>query len=127
MSNDLHEGENIRSDDIVWMKNGKVHREDGPAIEHQSGYAAWYFEGRKHRLDGPAIIWSDGSHEWFLNGLRHREDGPAITESDGSKEWWINDVQLTEEEFNQWLAKKHLNEKLQSSLKERPHDKRGKI
>lgn len=104
MSNDLHEGKNIRSDDIVWMWNGKVHREDGPAIQHESGYFAWYFEGKKHRLVGPAIIWHDGSMEW-----------------------WINDVQLTDEEFNQWLEKRQLNEKLQSSLTEKPKDKRGKI
>lgn len=127
MSNDLEDGLNIRTDDIVWMKNGKVHREDGPAIEHQSGYSAWYFEGRKHRLDGPAIIWHDGSMEWFVHGSRHREDGPACIESDGSKEWWIDDVQLTEEEFNQWLAKKELNEKLHTNLEEKSSYKINKI
>lgn len=127
MSNDLEDGLNIRPDDIVWMKNGKVHREDGPAIEHQSGYSAWYFEGMKHRLDAPAIIWHDGSMEWFVHGSRHREDGPAVTDSDGSKEWWINDVQLTEEEFNQWLEKKELNEKLHTNLEEKSSHKINKI
>ena len=123
----LHDGENVRENDIVWIKNGLLHREDGPAIQHALGYIAWYFEGQKHRLDGPAITWKDGSCEWFVHGLRHREDGPACIESDGSKEWWIDDVQLTEEQFNQWLAKKQLNEKLQSSLSEKSEQKKNKI
>lgn len=104
MSSDLHKGENIRSDDVIWIKNGLLHREDGPAVE-----------------------WPNRRKEWFLNGKRHREDGPAYIESDGSKEWYINDVQYTEEEFNQWLAKKHLNEKLHSTLEERPIVRKVKI
>ncbi len=124
---ELQEGLNIRPDDLVWIKNGKAHRENGPAIQHHSGYTAWYFEGEKHRLNGPAIIWPDGSQEWFVHGLRHREDGPACIESDGSKEWWIDDVQLTEEEFNQWLEKKNLCNKLQTSLEEKPEQKKNKI
>ena len=124
---DLHEGLNIRPDDTVWIKNGMAHREDGPAIEHKLGYTAWYFEGQKHRLGGPAITWQDGSCEWFVHGIRHREDGPACIESDGSKEWWVDDVQLTEEEFNQWLEKKNLNDKLQSFLEDKFEQKRNKI
>lgn len=124
---ELQEGLNIRPDDIVWIKKGKAHREDGPAIQHHSGYTAWYFEGEKHRLNGPAIIWPDGSQEWFVHGLRHREDGPACIESDGSKEWWIDDAQLTEEKFNQWLEKKNLSNKLQTSLEEKPDQKKNKI
>ncbi len=124
---ELQEGLNIRPDYTVWIKNGKAHREDGPAIQHHSGYTAWYLEGEKHRLNGPAIIWPDGSQEWFVHGLRHRVDGPACIESDGSKEWWVDDVQLTEDEFKQWLPKKDLNEKLQSSLDEKTEQKKNKI
>lgn len=124
---DLHEGQNIRFEDIVWIKNGKAHREDGPAIEHKLGYTAWYFEGQKHRLGGPAIIWESGDEEWFVHGLRHCEDGPAYIEANGTKEWWINGIELTEEQFNQWLAKKKLNEELQSTLQEKPSVKKHKI
>jgi hypothetical protein len=27
-----------------WIKNGKRHREDGPAIEHSNGGKEWYFD-----------------------------------------------------------------------------------
>ena len=124
---ELQEGLNIRPDDIVWIKNGKAHREDGPAIEHKLGYIAWYFEGKKHRLDGPAITWKDGTKKWYLNGELHREDGPACIKSDESKEWWLNDVQFTEDEFNQWLLKKQLNEKLEYRLIRKAANKRRKI
>jgi hypothetical protein len=39
----------------------------------------------------------------------------------------LNDIQYTEEEFNQWRSKKQLNEKLHSTLEEKPSNKRGKI
>ena len=34
-----------RDNDIAWVKNGKWHREDGPAIEMASGYKCWYLNG----------------------------------------------------------------------------------
>lgn len=38
-----------------WYKNGKLHREDGPAIIRLSDKTEiWYFEGRRHRIGGPA-------------------------------------------------------------------------
>ena len=61
-----------------WKLNGKLHREDGPAIEHPSGTKCWY-----------------------INGKLHREDGPAIEHANGYKIWYINDVELTEQQFNE--------------------------
>jgi len=29
-----------------WFKDGKLHREDGPAIETAKGSACWWFHGR---------------------------------------------------------------------------------
>jgi hypothetical protein len=87
----------------------------------------WYRNLAFHREDGPAIESHDGTKIWFVDGKRHRENGPAIELADGGKEWWLNDVQLTEEEFNQWLMKKSLNDKLHSTLVPRPKTKRGKI
>jgi len=50
-----------------WYKNGKLHREDGPAIENSNGTKEWYKEGNLHREDGPACEYRSGHKEWFLN------------------------------------------------------------
>ena len=62
------------------LKNGQLHRENGPAIE---------------RAD-------DGDKEWYLNGKYHREDGPAIEWANGTKVWYLNDKELTEDQFLDW-------------------------
>ena len=77
---------------------GKLHREDGPAIECADGDKFWYLNGKLHREDGPAIECADGSKSWWLNGKRHREDGPAIERTDGYKGWYLNDKKVTEED-----------------------------
>lgn len=64
---------------------------------------------------------------YFPNSQLHREDGPAVEYTNGYKEWWTNGVQLTEEEFKQWLTKKNLNAKLHSILSPKPKIKRSKI
>ena len=74
--------------DKSWSKEGKLHREDGPALECVNGDKHWYKEGKLHRLDAPAIEYSDGEKYWFLNDEIHREDGPAIEYADGSKFWY---------------------------------------
>lgn len=101
------------------VKNGRYVSEDG-AIE-------WYRDGKLHREDGPAIEWFTGGKVWYQNGLRHREDGPAIEYHDGEKQWYLNGNEISEDEFNQWLAKKHLNERLHSTLAPSPPIKRSKI
>ena len=75
--------------------NGKLHREDGPAIEYPNGTKAWYLNGKHHREDGPAAEHPDGYKSWYLNDKRHREDGPAIEHPDGSKYWYINGEEIT--------------------------------
>ena len=52
-----------------WYINGKLHREDGPAIEAPDGYKAWYINDNLHREDGPAIEWGNGDKEWFIHGV----------------------------------------------------------
>jgi len=71
--------------------NGKLHREDGPAVEFVSGSKKWYFNGLLHREDGPAVEHFNGDKEWWVNGVRHRADGPAIERSDSTKHWYLND------------------------------------
>ena len=51
-----------------WFKEGKWHREDGPAIEWRDGSKSWLKEGNLHRTDGPAKGWSSGTKEWYLEG-----------------------------------------------------------
>ena len=86
----------------------------------------WYLNNQLHREDGPAIERLSGTKEWYLNGQRHREDGPAIQYFNRTKEWCINGVEHSEEEFNHWLDKRNLNEKLQS-FPNKSTQKRSKI
>lgn len=73
-----------------WYCDGKLHREDGPAIEWANGTREWFIEGKRHREDGPAVEWINGTNEWYLDGKRHRKDGPAIDFGDGRSEWWTH-------------------------------------
>ena len=84
-----------------WFLNGKLHREDGPAIEDSNDTKWWYLNGQHHREDGPAYEYSNGSKCWYLNGKRHREDGPACEWFGGSKSWYLNGKRVTEEEHRQ--------------------------
>lgn len=55
-----------------WMRDGKLHRVDGPATLWPDGTRKWYFDGKLHREDGPAVEWggerSDREDAWFVNG-----------------------------------------------------------
>ena len=87
---------------IEWFNlEGKLHREDGPAVEYADGGKEWYVNGQIHREDGPAAEYTKGNKYWYINGKRHREDGPAVEYANGNKEWFINSQELSEEEFNQ--------------------------
>ena len=59
----------------------------------------YYKDGKKHREDGPAVELKNGSSQWFINGNLHREDGPAVEGCDGTREWYNRAVKLSEEEF----------------------------
>ena len=47
------------------MKTYKVEIDD-------NGTKRWYLNGKMHREDGPAIEYADGTKYWFLNGVIHR-------------------------------------------------------
>ena len=85
---------------IEWRdKDGKRHREDGPAFEWpEKGGRAWYIHGKLHREDGPAMDGPLGK-SWYLKGRKHREDGPAVEWADGRKEWYRHGQELTEAKF----------------------------
>ena len=63
------------------------------------GTKAWYLNGKLHREDGPAIEYADGTKAWCLNSKLHREDGPAIECADGTKAWYLNSIEHSEEDF----------------------------
>jgi hypothetical protein len=69
------------------------------------GSKIWYKNGKIHRDDGPAIIAVDGSQFWSKDGKRHREDGPAVVRIGGAEEYWLNGKQYTQEEFEKKLDK----------------------
>ena len=91
--------------DRCWYLNGKLHREDGPAIEFTNGTRYWCLNDKYHREDGPAIEYANGTRCWYLKGKFHREDGPAIEYANGTREWWLNGLEYTEEEFIKKTAK----------------------
>jgi len=59
----------------------------------------WFLNGKIHREDGPAVVWADGSKFWFIDDKRHRDDGPAVVWSTGTKEWWLNGRKYIWDEF----------------------------
>ena len=70
------------------------------------GTKEWYLNGKLHREDGPAVEYSDGSKQWYLNGKLHREDGPAAEYPDGTKYWWFNDKRIHPESLvDLWLER----------------------
>jgi hypothetical protein len=60
------------------------------AEEPCSTWVRYYKNGKEHRENGPAIECSDGDKLWFLNGKLHRENGPAIEFANGIKNWYLN-------------------------------------
>jgi len=84
-----------------WYLNGKLHREDGPAVEYADGTKFWFLNCKLHRTDGPAAEYADGTKYWYLNGKLHRTDGPAVELADGTKEWWLNNEHLTESQWRE--------------------------
>lgn len=101
------------SESTAYYKNGKFHREDGPAIEWRNGNKHWLLNDSLHRTDGPAIELVETElgctvKKWSINGKYHREDGPAVEFGNGYKEWWIGGEKITEEEFNQRQQNKQI-------------------
>jgi|SRR5579859_4154648 len=88
-----------------WFLNGKLHREDGPAVEYTDGYKAWYLNDELHREDGPAVEFTDGYKDWYYHGelitcssqeeferLINKKDLPTCeTDKYGTKRWTLDD------------------------------------
>jgi hypothetical protein len=63
-------------------------------IIDEFGNDRYYLDGRLHREDGPAIEFSNGDKHWYINDLFHREDGPAIEYPNGDKFWYIGGQEI---------------------------------
>jgi len=57
----------------IWRLDGKLHREDGPAIEGANGGKEWWLHGGLHREDGPAVEYATGRKGWYLNSNRYED------------------------------------------------------
>lgn len=75
-------------DNKYWRLRGKLHRDDGPAIEYADGSNSWYLHGELHREGGPAVT-RETSKSWYKHGELHREDGPAVEFKNGNKFWYL--------------------------------------
>ena len=83
-----------------WRLHGKLHRDDGAAVEWVDGDKEWWWHGKLHRDDAPAVKYTTGYKAWFLHGKRHREDGAAIELASGTKMWYLHDVKY--QDANAW-------------------------
>ena len=77
--------------------NGIIFKLYVEAVEEQpqmhvdaNGTKMWRLHGKLHREDGPAVEWSNGSKAWYMHGERHREDGAAVESLNGYKAWWLH-------------------------------------
>lgn len=43
-------------------------------VEHISGTQVWLKDGRLHREDGPAVIRQNGTQIWYLDGIFYEKD-----------------------------------------------------
>jgi len=74
-----------------------------------NGNKSWYRDGKLHREDGPAIEWANGTKAWYRDGKFHREDGPAVEYANGIKYWYLKGIEIkckSNEEFLRLLKMK---------------------
>ena len=65
--------ENIQFPDgtNIYITNGQLHREDGPALETSDGTSYYFIYGELHRENGPAICSADPENcHWYIHGVR---------------------------------------------------------
>ena len=44
-----------------------------PVVSHVDGTQLWYREGKLHREDGPAVVFLDGRQEWWREDTKIKE------------------------------------------------------
>ena len=71
---------------IHYYKNGKHHREDGPAAIYEDGTKYWILNGKSHRESGPSDQYHDGDTYWCYEGIIHGCNDEFTNET------WMNKV-----------------------------------
>ena len=83
---------------IRYFKNGKHHREDGPAYISKDFKKVYFINGKCHKIDGPAVISSDGEFNWYINGYKINKVimDNWLTENDIPLDWniWSNEDKM---------------------------------
>ena len=65
----------VYSDSTVWYNlKDQLHREDGPAVNHENCYKAYSINDKLHREDGPAVEYANGSKYYYIDGKELTED-----------------------------------------------------
>jgi hypothetical protein len=60
-----------RHGSIRWYRDYKLNRDlDFPSAIWTSGHREWYKNGKLHRENGPAVIYEDSETEYWLNDNR---------------------------------------------------------
>ena len=65
-------------------------------VHYSNGTKRWLKNGLLHRIDGPAIDLLDGHKEWWVDGKPHRLNGPAFELAGGGSSWWVDGKETTE-------------------------------
>ena len=63
----------ISANKTFHMKNGELHREDGPALTGIDGTVWWFYKSKPHRLDGPCLVQPHGKDLFALHGKAFTE------------------------------------------------------
>jgi len=98
MSNEQPTRTVLKCGDIEYRLDGKLHREDGPAVERPDGTRCWHQHGELHREDGPAVEFPNGDKYWCLRGEYHRVGGPAIESQHCGRQYWLHSRRVTKAE-----------------------------
>lgn len=94
---------------LMYLKNAKLHREDGPALTRADGSEEWYYNGQLHRAAAPAItkiVNGEKVYSYYCHGATHRTDGPIFVDENGRPHWCLKGSWFdSEEEFKKELVK----------------------
>lgn len=91
---------------IYFNQDGQKHRLYGPAIlSPHYDLEEWYKEGKLHREGGPARRHRQNTW-WFHEGKLHRTDGPAVIIGGHPKEYWIHGEKYSPKEYKKEIARR---------------------
>lgn len=64
-----------------YYRNGKLHRDDGPAVIKPDGTQEWYKEGKLYRKDRP-FIYTYSVANWHKEGIISKNKKPTNLSKD---------------------------------------------